>query len=172
MGVTCMSCIKVSLWLCILTLVINPLNSNVKENNTQGTIMENQAQSTIKHYYEAFNKKDVEKFLSYLTDDVVHDINQNGHEIGKEAFRRFMDKMNKSYEEKVVDLVIFTNENGTRSAAEFYIEGKYLSTDAGLPPATGQKYRLRCGAFFDLKNGKIARVTNYYNMKEWLGQVE
>ena len=78
-------------------------------------IMQKQAQAVIKHYYEAFNKKKTSnKFFDLMTDDVIHDINQNGHEIGKEAFRKFMDKMNKNYEEKVVDLVIFTNENGTR----------------------------------------------------------
>ena len=38
---------------------------------------------------------------------------------------------------------------GTRAAAEFMVEGEYLATDAGLPPARGQRYRLPAGAFFD-----------------------
>ena len=46
-----------------------------------------------------------------------------------------------------------------------------MSTDEGLPPATGQTYFLRVGAFFELRDGKVARITNYYNLQEWLKQV-
>ena len=27
------------------------------------------------------------------------------------------------------------------------------------------------GAFFDVRDGKIARVTNYYNLDDWIAQV-
>ena len=79
--------------------------------------------------------------------------------------------MDHSYHEQVEELEVFANEDGTRGATEFYIRGEYLATDDGLPPATGQKYRLRVGAFFDLQDGKVRRVTNYYNLEEWLRQV-
>ena len=62
-------------------------------------------------------------------------------------------------------------EDGTRASAEFYINGSYLKTDDGLPAATGQNYRIRVGAFFDLREGKIARVTNYYNLQKWIEAV-
>lgn len=124
----------------------------------------------IEKYYDAFNNKKWEQFFQLLSDDVVHDINQNGQEVGKEAFKKFIERMNRSYDEQVEELVSF--EKGDRGAAEFYISGKYLASDSGLPPAKGQTYRLRCGAFFEFKNGKITRVTNYYNLKEWLEQVK
>jgi steroid delta-isomerase-like uncharacterized protein len=79
--------------------------------------------------------------------------------------------MDQCYREQVVDLVVFVNEDGRRGAAEFYIEGQYLSTDEGLPPATGQRYRLRVGAFFEIENGLVNRMTNYYNLQDWLHQV-
>jgi steroid delta-isomerase-like uncharacterized protein len=107
-----------------------------------------------------------------IADDVIHDINHGKQEIGKSTFRHFMERMNRDYKEKAVELVIFSNENGTRAAAEFFIEGTYLTTDQGLPPARGQKYRLRCGAFFELRGGKISRVTNYYSLTEWLSQIK
>ncbi len=110
-------------------------------------------------------------FLDLLTDDVVHDINQGGQEVGKQAFAQFMERMNRHYKEKAVELEIAANEMGTRASAEFFIEGTYLATDLGLPEAKGQKYRLRCGAFFELKGGKICRVTNYYNLRNWLAEV-
>lgn len=126
----------------------------------------------IKKYYDAFNKGDMTTFLGLLTDDVAHDINQGGCEIGKQAFAKFMDIMFKHYEEKVSELVIMVNEEGTHAAAEFIIDGKYLVTAEGLPAARGQKYRLPVGAFFAIKNGKISRVTNYYNLQDWIKQVD
>ncbi len=125
----------------------------------------------IQRYYQAFNDADMETFLSLLSDDVVHDINQGKRETGKQAFEEFMDKMNLHYREQLVDMVIMANIDGSRAAAEFTVLGEYLNTDEGLPPATGQTYRLPAGAFFDIRDGKIARVTNYYNLQDWIAQV-
>ncbi len=47
----------------------------------------------------------------------------------------------------------------------------YISTDEGLPPAKGQTYRLRVGAFFEIKDKQISRITNYYNLQDWIEQV-
>jgi len=122
-------------------------------------------------YYGAFNRRDWPTFLGLLTDDVIHDVNQGGREIGKAAFGAFMDKMNRSYSEEIVDISINVNVDGSRAAVEFLVLGKYLKTDEGLPEAKGQTYRLPAGAFFDIRDGKVARVTNYYNLNDWLKQV-
>ena len=133
--------------------------------------MNQPARQLIERYYAAFNAGDMTAFLGMLAEDVVHDINQGGREAGKAAFRRFMERMNSSYREQIVDISVMTNEEGTRAASEFTVLGEYLKTDEGLPPAKGQTYRLPCGAFFEIRGGKIARVTNYYNLQDWLRQV-
>lgn len=130
-----------------------------------------QALGLIQRYYDTFNSGDRAAFLALLADDVVHDINQGGAETGKAAFRAFLERMDRCYREQVRDLVVFADEDGARGAAEFFIEGEYLATDEGLPPATGQRYRLRVGAFFELSGSLVKRVTNYYNLEEWLRQV-
>lgn len=129
------------------------------------------ATALIQRYYDTFNSGDRDAFLALLTDDVAHDINQGGTEMGKAAFHAFLTRMDRCYREQVRDLVVFANDAGTRGAAEFFIEGEYLSTDEGLPPAAGQRYRLRVGAFFELHEGRVRRVTNYYNLEEWLRQI-
>lgn len=134
--------------------------------------MNKESQALIQKYYAAFNAGDMETFLSLLTDDVIHDINQGQREIGKEAFREFMNRMNRNYKEQLVDMCIMTSDDGKRAAAEFVVLGEYLVTDEGLPPAKGQKYRLPAGAFFDIRDGKVARITNYYNLQDWIAQVE
>lgn len=128
-------------------------------------------EALIRDYYSAFNAGDIQGFLALLSDDVVHDINQGGSEKGKKAFAAFLDRMNRSYEEQIIQLTVMTNEDGSRAASEFIVLGKYLKTDEGLPPAQGQGYRLPAGAFFDVKNGKVARISNFYNLQDWLKQV-
>ena len=123
--------------------------------------------SLIENYYAAFNAGDREALLELLADDVVHEVNEGPAETGKEAFRAFLQRMDRSYRETVEELVIFTGMEN-RAAAEFYIRGEYLATDEGLPEATGQTYRLRVGAFFEIRDAKIARVSNYYNLSNWL----
>jgi steroid delta-isomerase-like uncharacterized protein len=125
----------------------------------------------ITKYYAAFNAGDMQTFESLLTDDVMHDVNQGGRETGKPAFRAFMQRMNGAYREHLTDIVVFANADGTRAAAEFIVNGEYLASDPGLPPAHGQKYRLPAGAFFDVRDGKVARITNYYNLQDWIAQV-
>ncbi len=129
------------------------------------------AKEIISAYYDAFNRQDMNAFLGLLTDDVAHDINQGERQTGKDVFASFMDKMNRSYRERLTDIVIMESGDGTRGAAEFTVNGEYLATDEGLPEAKGQKYVLPAGAFFDIRDGKVARISNYYNLNDWIAQV-
>jgi steroid delta-isomerase-like uncharacterized protein len=133
--------------------------------------MQQQAIDLVTRYYATFNAGDMASFLELLTDDVVHDINQGKRETGKAAFAVFMQHMNRCYREALVDLCVMANADGTRAAAEFTVLGTYLDTDEGLPPASGQTYRLPAGAFFELRDGRVARISNYYNLPDWIAQV-
>jgi steroid delta-isomerase-like uncharacterized protein len=133
--------------------------------NQQNTI------NLVENYYAAFNGGDMETFLNLLTDDVIHDINQGKREVGKAAFAQFMACMNFNYKEQLIDMIIMANANGQRAAAEFVVLGEYIKTDEGLPTANGQKYKLPAGAFFEISDNKVARITNYYNLQDWIAQV-
>ncbi|WP_028628682.1 nuclear transport factor 2 family protein [Metapseudomonas resinovorans] len=129
------------------------------------------ATELVQAYYNAFNAGDMPAFLALLSEDVVHDINQGERQQGKAAFTAFMEKMNRCYKERLSDIVVMQSADGSRAAAEFVVHGQYLSDDEGLPPAKGQTYVLPAGAFFHIHCGKIARVTNYYNLNDWVEQV-
>lgn len=122
-------------------------------------------------YYAAFNRADWEGMLGRLDPEVAHDINQGARETGKVAFAAFLARMNRCYREQLRDIVVMANQEGTRVAAEYVVHGEYLADDTGLPAARGQKYRLPGGGFFDIRDGRIARVTNYYNLEDWIAQV-
>jgi steroid delta-isomerase-like uncharacterized protein len=125
----------------------------------------------IRAYYDAFNRQDWDAIFALLSDDVIHDLNQGSRETGKGRFRAFMDRMNGSYRERLSDIAVLTDQEGRRAAAEFTVHGTYIATDEGLPKAEGQTYQLPGGAFFSIGDGKITRVTNYYNLQDWLAQV-
>jgi steroid delta-isomerase-like uncharacterized protein len=137
--------------------------------------MHDSAIALVTAYYAAFNRGDWDGMLSLLADDVVHDLNQGPRETGRDAFAAFLQRMARSYREQLRDIVVLATPDGMRAAAEYVVHGEYLATDEGLPPADGQRYVLPGGAFFDIAfndgEARIARVTNYYNLEDWLAQV-
>jgi steroid delta-isomerase-like uncharacterized protein len=125
----------------------------------------------IERYYRAFNAGDAAGMLDCLADNVVHDVNQGGRRTGKAAFRDFTAHMERCFAEQIENLAVMATPDGTRAAAEFDVLGTYIETDASLPPASGQTYRLPAGAFFAVQGGLITRVTTYYNLAAWLKQI-
>lgn len=131
----------------------------------------NETIDLIRRYYDAFNRADWAGMLDLLDENVHHDVNQGGRETGKARFAAFLDRMNVSYSETLKNIVIMVNPTGDRAAAEYVVHGVYKATDEGLPLAQGQAYVLPGGAFFDVAKGRITRVSNYYNLEDWLAQV-
>jgi len=125
----------------------------------------------IEQYYAAFNEGDWDRMAGFLAADVAHDLNQGAREVGRAEFRRFLDRMARSYRERLEGIVVLAGPPG-RFAAEYVVHGEYLVADDGLPPARGQRYVLPGGAFFTVADGAITRVTNYYNLPDWLAQVQ
>jgi steroid delta-isomerase-like uncharacterized protein len=125
----------------------------------------------IRRYYEAFNAGDSAAMLAFLADDVIHDVNQGERRVGLDKFKAFNARMDHHYKERLENIAVMVSQDGTRAAAEFNVHGAYMNTDEGLPKATGQKYVLPAGTFFAIRDGKIARVTTYYNLTDWIMQV-
>lgn len=125
----------------------------------------------LERYYAAFNAQDSGAMLALLSDDVVHEPCQGTPRQGKDKFREFLAHMDDCYREQVIDPQIFISDDGSRGAAEFMLKGEYLKTDSDLPAANGQHYTLRVGTFFTFADGSITRVTNHYNLQDWIDQI-
>lgn len=125
----------------------------------------------IRSYYDAFNAGNTDGMLAHLTDDVIHDINQGERRVGIEKFRAFNARMTHHYKEILTEITVLVSKDGTRAAAEFNVNGTYINSDSDLPAANGQTYLLPAGTFFAIRDGKIARVTTYYNLTDWIAQV-
>jgi steroid delta-isomerase-like uncharacterized protein len=129
------------------------------------------AEALIRRYYAAFNKGDTETMLDCVADGVIHDVNQGERRVGKPRFHAFCARMAHHYKEQLTDITVMTTADGRRAAAEFNVTGEYIASEQGLPDAKGQRYVLPAGTFFALDNGKITRITTYYNLTDWIMQV-
>lgn len=128
------------------------------------TAIDGDPAALVKRYFDAFNDRDVDGCLSLLADDVVHDLaglhGDGRSEAGKAAFRAYLDRTARCYEEKAVDLFVVASEDGSRAEAEFTLLGVYLETEDGLPDAEGQNYSLPAMAVFEIRDGKMSRVSD------------
>ncbi|MFT4032187.1 MAG: nuclear transport factor 2 family protein [Siphonobacter sp.] len=129
------------------------------------------ALETVQQYYAYFNEQNWEGMLSLVATDIRHEPNQGDVRQGIELFTQFLQHMDESYQETLTNMVLFSEPTNTRIAAEFVVNGIYKKGEEGLPEAHGQTYVLPAGAFLEVKNGKITRVTTYYNLPLWISLV-
>lgn len=122
----------------------------------------------VKSYYQHFNQKDWSGMAALLHADVRHEPNQGEVRVGVEKFTEFMKHMNDCYEETLTEMVFLTELTDNRVAVEFVVNGTYKNTDGDFIEAKNQTYTLPAAAFLEIKDGKIARITTYYNLQLWL----
>lgn len=131
--------------------------------------MSQKSLETAKEYYRHFNDRNWEGMLNLLDEQIRHEPNQAGEpRIGIAKFTEFLAHMDESYEETLTDMVFFSEPEGNRVAVEFTVNGIYKKGEEGLPPARSQKYVLPAAAFLEFRDGKITRVTTYYNLTLWI----
>ncbi len=136
-----------------------------------GSRRQDRATELVLTYYAAFNRGDWDGMLALLADDVAHDLNQGMRETGREAFAAFLTRRQARYREQLREIVVLAAPDGDRAAAEYVVHGQYHGTAEGLPLAQGQDYVLAGGAFFDIRDDRIARVSSYCNLQDWLAQI-
>jgi steroid delta-isomerase-like uncharacterized protein len=100
------------------------------------------ATELIEAYFAAFNRGDTDSMLAMVSDDIAHHVNEGGTRTGKEAFAEFNAHMVRCYRERLGDIVVFRSADPTRAAAEFTVA-----------------------------DGRITRITTYYNLSNWIAQV-
>jgi steroid delta-isomerase-like uncharacterized protein len=122
----------------------------------------------VQQYYAAFNAGNWAGMLALLDPEIKHEVNQGETRVGLDLYAAFLQQMETAYQETLTDMVLMSDVSGTRIAAEFVVNGIYKKGEEGLPPAHGQPYILPAGAFLVVNNGKITRVTTYYNLPLWI----
>lgn len=122
-------------------------------------------------YYRALNTQDWETLLSLLADEVILDVDEGRREVGRTAVAEFMRHKAACCREQVCDIHIMISEECSRAAVEYTVCGTYAADFYNLPAASGQTYRLSGGSFFDIRSGKIIRISCYRNLQDWTAQL-
>lgn len=122
----------------------------------------------VQQYYKYFNNQDLKGMLSMVDDNILHEPNQSASRTGINKFKEFLEKMDECYEEKLTDIIFYSEHTGRKFACEFIVNRKYKNGEEGLPEARGQSYILPASAFLTIENGKISRVATNYNLEKWI----
>jgi steroid delta-isomerase-like uncharacterized protein len=128
-------------------------------------------EALIKAYIEAANKNDNAAILALMHEDVAFDVSQSKREIGTDNLRLLLASKAAHIKEQLADAVILSSEDGSRGAAEFTWHGSYVATIDGFPKASGQRFSMQAGLFFEVDDSKITRITSYRDMAEWARQI-
>lgn len=84
-----------------------------------------------------------------------------------------MKKVNDSFDETLDNIIILISNDGQFAAAHWIDHGKYYKDYPGMDvSAKNQTYVIPGGHFFEIKNGKLSRVTTYYNLVDFMKQIK
>lgn len=126
----------------------------------------------LQRYFNALNDRDIRACMALVSDELILEPNQGFAEQGRDAFAGFLERQLQCYHETIESLVILAESEGRHAACEYRVAGEYLATDDGLPEACGQRYQMRVGAFFEIRDALITRISLHFNLPDWLAQVD
>ena len=124
---------------------------------------EEKNKETVRKAIEAFNRQDLEAYWSYHTEDTTSHEVYFEKPLTKEEMSKFVPELWHSYPNWFID-----TKNMIASGDTVAIENVMSATfknDQGDLKATGKKFVVREGVFFDMKDGKIQHVRVYLDRK-------
>jgi len=124
--------------------------------------MATDVKKTFRDYIEAWNSHDLERIVSYVTDDIVfEDVAMARVMRGREELKGFGKDSFVAFPDFKIELkVIFTS--GNWAGAEWFMSGTFLGDSPGLSP-TGKSFSVRGASICELRGGKLKRESLYYD---------
>ena len=128
------------------------------------------SENAFREYFAAWNSHDVEKIASYFTDDCVYENLARGESYrGKEQLKTWAKGAFQAIPDFKLDLTsLFSSEDWL--ACEWVMTGKLTGDLPGLP-ATGKAFSVRGSSIVQLKEGKIVRNADYWDLMTFARQV-
>lgn len=125
-------------------------------------------------FFAAMNEHNVEKMAQYCTDDIVADeVAEPEPFLGAEAFKQSYLDVFQGYPDCQSE-VLETFTDGDTIICQVKWDATNSGIFRGVEP-TGKKVELRIAYFLSTKEGKIARITEFYDLATLLvqqGQLE
>ena len=118
----------------------------------------------------AWSAHDVEKIVSLCTDDCVYeDVTMGAVNRGTSELRRFADAVFGAFPDFRMELTS-AFVAGDLAGLEWTMSGTHRGDLPGLP-ATGKQFSLRGSSICELRDGKIQRNSDYWDMVTFLKQI-
>lgn len=132
--------------------------------------MASNMEKMLRDWVEAENSQDVDKFASFYTDDAVwEDVALGLVNRGKKEVKDYFKAMFVAFPDLKFE-VESAFVAGDWGGCEWLMTGTQTSDFSGIP-ATGKKFSVRGVSVIQLRNGKISRNSDYYNLATLLQQV-
>ena len=125
----------------------------------------------LEDYFTAWNSRDVEKILSFFTDDCLYeDVALKRIVRGKAELRALLESVFTDIAGLKMDIKsVFSSGNWV--ASEWTMSGRFVHSKDPLLTATGKSFLIRGATVFELSNGKIKRNSDYLDLTAFLKQV-
>ena len=119
----------------------------------------------------AWNAHDVEKIATFYTDDCFkEDIAVGKATRGKEEMKALVAGAFAAIPDMEIELVTLFH-CGDWAGTEWIMSGSYSSDYPGFPQAAGRHFSVRGASIMELRDGRISRISDYWNFASFLQQV-
>jgi len=130
-----------------------------------------QSQEMFREYVASWNAHDVEKIASFFTDDLVYEHVPRGQTYrSKEKLNAWVKGTFDSIPDFKLDMPLLFS-SGDSLACEWVMTGTNTGPLSPEVPATGKSFSVRGSSIVQLKNGKIQRNSDYWDLATFLGQL-
>ena len=125
----------------------------------------------LEDYFTAWNSRDVEKILSFFTDDCLYeDVALKRIVRGKAELRALLESVFIDIAGLKMDIKsVFSS--GNWGASEWTMSGRFVHSSVPILTATGKNFIVRGATVFKLSNDKISRNTDYLDVTVFLKQL-
>ena len=132
--------------------------------------MEIDAEQRMRDIIAAESAHDVEKMLSFFTDDIFYEEVVVGGAVarGKDEWRPLLKALYAAIPDYRVEMTSYFI-SGNRECTEWIVSGTHRGDLPGLP-ATGKSFSIRGVTVKELREGKISRASSYYDRMSMLQQ--
>jgi steroid delta-isomerase-like uncharacterized protein len=118
----------------------------------------------------AWSSQDIDRILTLCTDDCIYeDVTMSAVSRGKSEIRTFAGAVFGAFPDFKIEMTTGFVA-GDRAAAEWTMSGTHKGDLPNLP-ATGKRFSIRGATICELRDGRIKRVSDYWDMVTFLKQI-
>ena len=119
----------------------------------------------------SWNSHDVDKIATFYTEDCIkEDVAVGTSTLGKKEMKALLHRVFAAFPDLNVELTSCFHSDEW-AASEWLMSGTYTNQFPGIPPPTGRSFSVRGSTIMKLQNGKISRVSDYWNFMSFLQQL-